>query len=70
MVIKIADVGLYHFFIFSHADSINTITVSIPIPNDNINEKFTIKFIVIPKKSNTIKVMKNDIGIDKVAIRL
>jgi len=49
IVIKIAEVGLYHFFIFSRADSMNTITVSIPIPNDKIREKFTIKFIVIPK---------------------
>ena len=49
IVIKIAEVGLYHFFIFSRADSMKTITVSIPIPNDKINEKLTMKFIVIPK---------------------
>ena len=49
IVMRIAEVGLYHFFIFSRADSMNTITVSIPIPKERISEKLTIKVMVIPR---------------------
>ncbi len=67
---RIAVLGLYHCFIYSCADSTNTMTVSTPIPNDRIREKFTIKFIDISKEFNIMKVIKNAIGIDKVAIIL
>jgi hypothetical protein len=66
---RIAVLGLNHFFIFSYAASINTITVSIHAPKANINEKLVRKFIVNHAKSRKINVIKNDIIIPSVAIK-
>jgi hypothetical protein len=70
IVMRIALVGSYHFFMFSRPDSMKTKTVSIPIPNDKINEKLVIKFILNPKKLRIMNVIKNEIGIATVAIIL
>ena len=60
---------MYHFFMFSRAASMNTITVSIPDQNAKIKLKFVRKFIVMPARSSTINVTKNDMIIPSVAMR-
>jgi len=63
-----ADLGLNQRFILAYAASINTITVSIPLPNARINEKLVRKFNVNHNSCKIIKVIKNETIIAIVAI--
>jgi hypothetical protein len=60
---------LYHNFIFSLAASTITITVSIAIQRVKTREKFVKKLREYHRVSRTIKVIKNDNGIRKDAIK-
>ncbi len=66
--INIAVLGLNHFFMFSYAASMNTMTVSIHAQNAKMREKLVRKLSVRPDRSKQIKVMKNDIIIPRVDI--
>jgi hypothetical protein len=63
-----ADLGLNQRFMLAYAASINTITVSIPLPNAKINEKLVRKFNVNHKNCKMINVIKNETIIATVAI--
>jgi hypothetical protein len=63
-----AVLGVYQRFILAYAASINTTTVSIPLPNAKINEKLVIKLSVSHNHCNTPKVIKNEQIIAIVAI--